>query len=367
MATGLVWHERYMWHDTGTAAGQIPTGGFVQPDSHVESPASKRRFRNLLEVSGLSDHLTPVKPRMATEAEVLRHHTPDYIAHVKRCSDAGYGDGGELAPIGKNSWEIALLSAGGCFAGVDAVMNRQVRNIYVLNRPPGHHAEADRGRGFCLLSNVALAVLHAQAAHGLTRIATVDWDVHHGNGTQKAFYGRRDVLTISLHQDRYYPQESGFVEENGEGEGEGYNINVPLPAGSGHGAYLSAFERVVVPALKAFKPELIFVSSGFDGSAMDPLGRQMAYSETYRGMTRQLMAAADELCDGRLVLCHEGGYSPIYVPWCGLATMEELSGVRTEARDPYLANYLASLGGQELQPHQAAAIDLSAALVAKIG
>jgi acetoin utilization deacetylase AcuC-like enzyme len=148
-----------------------------------------------------------------------------------------------------------------------------------------------------------------------------------------------------------YPRDSGALDERGEGPGGGFNINIPLPPGSGHGAYLAAMERVVVPALRAFRPELIVVPSGFDGSMYDPLGRMMAYSETFRAMTRMLMAVADEICGGRLVLSHEGGYSPVYVPFCGLAVLEELSGVKTAVNDPMAAS-AASVGGQNLQPHQ---------------
>jgi acetoin utilization deacetylase AcuC-like enzyme len=192
----------------------------------------------------------------------------------------------------------------------------------------------------------------------------VDWDVHHGNGTQKAFYRRADVLTISIHQDRWYPQDSGAMEERGEGPGTGYNLNLPLPPGSGHGAYLAAVERVILPVLHAYRPELIIVASGFDGSLYDPLGRMMLYSETYRAMTRMLMSAADALCAGRLVLSHEGGYAPIYVPFCGLAVLEALSGTKTAVEDP-MATRAASAGGQELQPHQDEVIRRAARLVAR--
>ncbi|MGP1253261.1 MAG: class II histone deacetylase [Kiloniellales bacterium] len=366
MASGFLWHERYMWHSTGIAAGQLPAGGFVEPDNHVESVPSKRRFRNLVEVSGLIDHLTPLRPRMATEDELLRFHTPDYMRRVKQMSDAGFGDGGELAPIGPDSYDIARLSAGGCIVGLDAVVDGQVRNAYILNRPPGHHAEADRGRGFCLFGNVVIAVMHGRAERGLSRVATFDWDVHHGNGTQKAFYDRSDVLTVSVHQDNYYPQDSGGIEERGTGAGQGYNINVPLPAGSGHGAYVETVKRVVAPAFRAFRPDLIVVPSGFDANAMDPLGRQMCISDTYREMTSLLMELADELCDGRLLMCHEGGYSPVYVPWCGLATLEALSGQRTDAEDPYLPDFLATLAGQDVQPWQLSVIDAAASYVADI-
>lgn len=365
MSTGFVFHERYMWHDTGNAAGFVPPGGFIQPDKHAESPETKRRIRGLWEVSGLLEQLVPIKPRPATEAELTRFHTPEYVARVRELSAAGHGDAGENAPIGPSSYEIALLSAGGCMEAIDAVVEGRVQNAYALVRPPGHHAERDQGKGFCLFANASLAIMHAIAGGGVGRVATVDWDVHHGNGTQQAFYDNPDVLTISVHQDNLYPVDSGPISAIGEGAGEGYNINVPLPAGSGHGAYLTTFERVVLPALHRFKPELIVVPSGFDASAVDPLGRQMCYSETYRAMTRMLMEAAAELCDGRILMTHEGGYAPAYTPFCGQAVVEELSGIRTEVVDPF-ADYLGGLAGQDLQPHQEAVIAQAMELVGRL-
>ena len=172
--------------------------------------------------------------------------------------------------------------------------------------------------------------------HSLERIAIVDWDVHHGNGTEAIFYEDNRVLTISMHQDRLFPEETGQVGDSGIGEGEGCNLNIPLPAGSGHAAYLAAFRRVVVPALNRYQPELIVVASGLDANLFDPLGRMMATSETYRSMTEMVMEAADRLCEGRLVLCHEGGYSEAYAPLCGLAILEQLSGHSSGVTDPYL-------------------------------
>jgi acetoin utilization deacetylase AcuC-like enzyme len=193
----------------------------------------------------------------------------------------------------------------------------------------------------------------------------VDWDVHHGNGTETAFYRDASVLTISVHQDNYFPAGRGFVEHDGEGPGKGFNLNCPLPPGSGHGAYLAAFERVVAPALRRFRPEAIFVASGFDGGAMDPLGRMLATSATFRALARTLLALADELCGGRLILSHEGGYSTAHVPFCGLAVMEELSGIATGVVDPFL-DFFAGIGGQALQPHQDAAIQAAEAKLALI-
>jgi acetoin utilization deacetylase AcuC-like enzyme len=163
-------------------------------------------------------------------------------------------------------------------------------------------------------------------------------------------------LTISIHQDRFFPLDRGMLEDVGEGAGAGYNINIPLPPGSGVGAYVSAYERLVVPALRAFKPDLIFIPSGFDAGAMDPLGRNMMHSAGYRELTRMMMDVADELCDGRLVLCHEGGYSRATVPFYGLAVMETLSGVETGIEDPFL-QMMSGFAGQDLQTHQKQVID----------
>ncbi|HKA49099.1 MAG TPA: class II histone deacetylase [Candidatus Dormibacteraeota bacterium] len=362
MATGLVWHELYMWHDTGTAAWVMPPGLTVEPLKHIENADGKRRLRNLIEVSGLLDHLVQLKPRPATEAEILRLHTADYVQRIKTMSSERGGDAGELTPFGSGSYEIALLAAGGCMTAVDAVLDGRVDNAYALVRPPGHHAERDMGRGFCIFGNAALAALHARRARGLARVAVVDWDVHHGNGTEHAFYSDPSVLTISVHQDNNFPPNSGMIDDTGAGSGEGYNINVPLPAGSGVGAYVATFERVVAPAIRAFRPELILIASGLDASAMDPLASMMMTSEGYRTLTQIMLGVADEVCGGRLVACHEGGYSPAYVPYCGLAVMESLASVRTGVEDPLLG-LLSGMGGQGIQPHQEAAVIQAAELV----
>jgi acetoin utilization deacetylase AcuC-like enzyme len=363
--TGLVAHERYFWHDPGSGAGFSSSSPFVQPDQHPETPDSKRRLLALLEVSGLADQLTRIKPRPAQYSELRYFHTERYIETVRRLSAAGGGSIGDSASIGAGSYEIALLAAGGCIEATDAVLAGRVRNAYALVRPPGHHAEADQGRGYCVFGNVVLLVRHAQRVHGLERIAVVDWDVHHGNGTEGAFIDDPSVLTLSIHQDRCYPIDAGQLGVVGTGSAAGSNLNIPLPAGSGHGAYLGAFDRVVLPALQRFRPQLIVVASGLDASAMDPLGRMLCTSETYRAMASRIAGAADALCAGRLIATHEGGYSNAYVPFCGLAVIEEFAGIRTEVTDPYLEE-LMQMGGQELAPHQAAAIDAAADLVRNI-
>jgi len=359
MATGFHWNELYAWHDTGTGSGYLSTGGLVEPETHGESPATKRRLRNLLDVTGLLARTVDVPGRKATEAELLRVHTPEYVDRVKRESDEGGGDGGELAPFGAGGYEICRLSAGGAISTFEAVWNGDVDNAYALTRPPGHHAEAGEGRGFCIFANIAIATRHAREALGADRIAIVDWDVHHGNGTEQAFYEDPNVLTISLHQDGLYPAESGLVEHTGAGAGEGFNVNVPLPPGSGNGAYDAALERVVAPAVRSFEPQMIVVASGLDASMMDPLAMMCVTSEGYRRMTDQIVALAGEVCDGKLVAVHEGGYSSSYVPFCGAAVIEGLLGLEDSIEDPYIEAFR-GLGYMELQPHQEAVIEAAA-------
>ncbi len=359
MKTGFLCHELYMWHDTGNASLYVQPGLTVEPDEHAESPKTKRRMRNLMEVSGIMEDLELLKPAAASHADVARFHTDAYITDIKKMSDDRGGDAGELTPFGPGSYEIAMLSAGGVITAAEAIWNGEIENAYALVRPPGHHAEADRGRGFCIFGNVAIAAMKLLAEHGAKRIAVVDWDVHHGNGTQSAFYDRDDVLMISVHQDDLYPKGGGFVSERGEGAGLGYNVNVPLPPGSGVGAYQQTFDQIVLPALRAYAPDMIIVSSGFDAGAVDPLGRMMMHSGGYRELTRKLMDLASDICGGKLLFAHEGGYSPNMVPYCGLAVIEQLSGVSTGIVDPML-EVMEGYGQQALQPHQAVAIDAAA-------
>jgi acetoin utilization deacetylase AcuC-like enzyme len=351
--TGYVWHEIYGWHDTGRYAGFLRPGGFVQPYQHFESSESKTRFAALVEVSGLLDHLVRLRATPATEEDLLRVHDAAYVTRIQAQSmldkggDAGDGD----SPFGHGGYEIAALAAGGTIAALDAVVTGNVDNAYALVRPPGHHARPTTGMGFCVFSNAAIAIRAMRAQHGVERVAVVDWDVHHGNGTQEIFYADPDTLTISLHQDKLFPQDSGLLSECGVGAGLGSCINIPLPAGSGNGAYLATMHRVVVPALRAFRPDLIVVASGFDASANDPLGRMLVTAGSFREMTRVLLDTAADVCAGRLAMTHEGGYSPVYVPWCGLAVLQEMSGVDLDVDDPFEASW-ATLPDQELKPWQ---------------
>lgn len=331
--------ERCYWHIGGNYIEMIPVGGWVQPaagNGLAESPETKRRLRNLLDASGLLQQLESRSAPEATEEDMLRIHPAAYLASLKKMSDAGGGHFGDTAPIGPGSYEIACQSAGLACAAVDAVVAGDVRNAYSLSRPPGHHCLPDQAMGFCLLANIPIAIERAKATQGLGKVAVVDWDVHHGNGTQEIFYDRADVLTISLHQDRCFPPGYSGEDDTGTGEGQGYNLNIPLQPGGGDEAYRYAFEQLVMPALEAYQPELIIVASGYDANAVDPLARMQLHSESYRWMTEQMMAAAEKLCGGKLVIVHEGGYSEAYVPFCGLAVIETLAGCRTAVEDPLL-------------------------------
>jgi acetoin utilization deacetylase AcuC-like enzyme len=313
---------------------------YAEPEPHVSSPRTVGRAKHLIDLSGLGAILTPVPARYATEEELAAVHTPEYIARVRAIAAAGGGDAGTGAPLGQDGFEIAALAAGGALAAVDAVLTGAVRNCYALVRPPGHHAVADRGMGFCIFNNVAVAARHARRTHGLARIAIVDWDVHDGNGTHEIFYDDPAVLFVSLHQEGLFPPDMGLVEQVGAGGALGRTVNIPLPPGSGDAAYLAALGRVVGPIVRQFAPELLLVSCGLDASASDPLGRMTLSSAGFREMTAFALTLADECCGGRLVVVHEGGYSQTYVPPCTLAVIEALAGVETPWPDPALPRLL---------------------------
>lgn len=339
MTTAFYSDERCFWHGGGNYAFTLPVGGLVQPTfgGLPENPETKRRLRNLIEVTGLTRHLAMRGAEPASREDLLRVHPDSYLSAFKAASDAGGGELGLRTPFGAGGYEIAALSAGLAKAALRAVLAGEARNAYALSRPPGHHCTADWPNGFCLLNNIAVAIRAARAEGLVRRVAVIDWDVHHGNGTEAIFWDDPEVLTISLHQDRNYPLDTGGVEATGGPAAPMSNLNLPLPPGCGHSAYLHAMERVVLPALDRFRPEAIVVACGFDAAAVDPLGRMLCSAETFRVLTRMAMQAADRLCDGRLVLVHEGGYSEVYVPFCGHAVLEELSGSDIAAPDPLAA------------------------------
>jgi len=293
--TGLVYHPAYLEHDMGVG--------------HPESPNRLRAIMQQLEQSGTMARLTRIEPRKAEDEWITLVHTPSYVASLKR--HAPTSGRVSLDPdtfMSPASLDAAYLAAGGALAGVDAIMAGQVDHVFCAVRPPGHHAEAGRAMGFCLFNNVAIAAHYAQKKYGLSRILIVDWDVHHGNGTQHSFEDDPSVLFFSTHQYPHYPG-TGRADERGRGPGEGYTINVPMKAGEGDDEYRAIFYKVLVPAADAFKPEFVIVSAGFDAHKDDPLASMELTEVGYANLTGILAGIATRHAEGRILSSLEGGYN----------------------------------------------------------
>ncbi|MFC3530986.1 class II histone deacetylase [Vogesella facilis] len=336
--TGLLYDDLFLEHNAGR---QLYCGqhGSADCGEEFDSPLRLRYTKALLDATGISAQLRPLSYRPADDNALLRVHSPAYLASLAADCAAAQSDGVQLgadARGGPATERIARAAAGAACAAVDAVMQGEVRNAYALIRPSGHHAGPDYAMGYCYYNNVAVAARHAQAKYGVERVAIIDWDVHHGNGSQHIFYGDDSVLFCSLHEEDNYPQESGSEQEHGEGRGTGYNLNIPLPAGSGYAAYAEAFQRVLLPILQRFAPQLILVSAGQDANAYDPLGRMRLTRPGFRRLAASLVAAAETLCDGRIVMLQEGGYSLPYLPIATLGVIEGLSGLQVDFDDPHL-------------------------------
>lgn len=289
MQVGIVYSKDYLEHNTGM---------------HPENAGRLRAIMKGLIDAGVIDLLHPVKPVHASIEQLRLVHTSGHIRTVKEFSSREMALDGDT-PTSIRSYDVALMAAGGVISAVDAVMDG-MDSVFALVRPPGHHAEPDRSMGFCLFNNVAIAARYAQQK-GLVKVLIVDWDVHHGNGTQKAFYNDNSVLYFSIHQYPYYPGTGG-LDETGVGKGRGYTINVPLPGGANDADYLYAFNKVLVPAARTFRPDIILVSAGLDGHRYDPLAGMNLTSAGFGKMTGVVRSLAEELCDGNLVLALEGGY-----------------------------------------------------------
>jgi acetoin utilization deacetylase AcuC-like enzyme len=293
--TGFVYHADYLQHDMGYG--------------HPESPQRLRAIIARLEETGLLADLVRIDPKPATDDWVTQVHTNSYVKALRtRAPHQGYVSLDPDTSMSPGSLNAAYLAAGGVLTAVDAIMDGRVDNAFCAVRPPGHHAEADRAMGFCLINNVAVAARYFQKRYGLERIAIVDWDVHHGNGTQHAFYKDPSVFFFSTHQYPYYPG-TGAVDERGEGKGEGFTLNVPLPAGMGDKEYLEIFNHILRPALKAYRPDAIIISAGFDAHRDDPLAGMNLTAEGYRALTKAVKEIAGEHASGRVLSCLEGGYN----------------------------------------------------------
>ncbi|MDY0745229.1 class II histone deacetylase [Paucibacter sp. R3-3] len=318
----------------------------------------RRRLLALMAQSGLMQQLALRGAAPASEVDLRRVHDGDYLASFKALSDHGGGELGDCAPFGPGGYELARLSAGLALQAVDEVLSGRSRNAYALTRP-GHHCLPELAMGGCLLANIPIAIEAVLAKHGPRRVAVVDWDAHHGNGTQAVYYRRSDVLTISLHQDRGFPAGYGGLRDRGEGAGRGFNLNIPMPPGSGHEAYLHAMERIVAPAVERFEPALIVVAAGYGANAVEPLARMLLHADSFRAMTARLVALAERHCDGALVMVHEGGAAESCVPQCAHAAIEALSGAMLAAAidDPLLALIDAQQPGARLVEFQKSCIE----------
>ncbi|MDY6825773.1 MAG: histone deacetylase [Bacillota bacterium] len=289
---GIVYHPDYLLHTR---------------NDHPERMERLKKIIDLFDEKNVLERIEMIKPELAEVEEVALIHDPEYIRSIDKACRSGQKYLDMDTYIVPDSYRVALLSAGGALSALRGVLSSNPRRIFALNRPPGHHAERRRAMGFCIFNNVAIAAAKAISFYGLNKIAIVDWDVHHGNGTQHSFESDPNVLYISTHQSPAYPG-TGDIYEVGIGPGEGYTINIPLPPGSGDPEYLMFFNRLIIPVLEQFEPELIIVSAGQDIYSKDPLAGMLVTHQGFYRMTEALADLSERYCGGKVMFCLEGGY-----------------------------------------------------------
>lgn len=307
--TGFVYDEIFLQHDTG---------------AHPENARRLTATLALLEESSLAEKLHRIPARAATPDELALAHDPAYVAAVRQ---AAHNGGGWVDPdtvITPRSYDVAAHVVGSTVDALAAVVRGDVASAFCLVRPPGHHAGPRTAMGFCLFNHVAIAAQYARQALGIERVAIVDYDVHHGNGTQDALY-EEPVLYISTHEWPFYPG-TGAIDETGTGAGAGFTINIPMPHGSGDAEHLRAYDEVVLPALRRFRPQVILVSAGYDAHFADPLAGQQLSVDGYGRLVSALLGVAAESCGGRILFALEGGYDLVALPWCVRRTIELMRG-----------------------------------------
>jgi len=313
-STAFVYHPDYLLH--------------APPFEHPESPGRLVAIAEHLTERGLLDKMVPVTPGYPDEADIVRVHDPSYLQKIEvACRRGDLTLDTEDTYLNRSSYTVAFLSAGGAIAGAEAVITGKVRRAFCAIRPPGHHADSRTGMGFCLLNNIAIATRYLQSRHGVSRIFIVDWDVHHGNGTQNIFLEDPSVYFFSIHEHPsfLYPG-TGRRWETGRGAGEGTTLNAPMPPGAGDAEYRTAFEQMLGPAIDAFRPEIFLVSAGFDAHKDDPLADIQLTEEGFRFMTRFVVEMADRHCGGRIVSLLEGGYELKSLTLSVEAHLQELLG-----------------------------------------
>jgi len=279
----------------------------ITTPGHPESPQRLKSIYGMLQDDDIKDCFEEVAPRSATKGEIGWNHSSEYIDGIEKTAGRPFTslDGDTNTSAG--SWDASLLAVGAVLDGIDMIMEGKADNGFALVRPPGHHAESSRAMGFCIFNNIAIGANYLLKKHGLKKVFIIDWDIHHGNGTQNAFYNRFDVFYFSTHQYPYYPG-TGAADEKGVGEGLGYTLNVPLSGGQGDDDYLNIFKEILGPAIKKFSPDFILVSAGYDTYFRDPLGTMKVTEKGFYRLTEFLKKAASAECNGRLFLALEGGY-----------------------------------------------------------
>ena len=325
--TAVVIDEEYLKHHPG--------------EFHPERPA---RIKVLLDLAAALDdaEFQLLPPRAATRAQIETCHSTDHIALIESTSRANeYALDGDTI-TSRDSFGVSLLAVGGFLRMLDAIAAGECRGGFALVRPPGHHARPEQAMGFCLFNTMAIGVEHLKRAHHAQRVLVMDWDVHHGNGTQEMFYADPSVLFMSTHQFPFYPG-TGAAREVGAGAGEGYTLNIPLPAGCADGEYLGAFRDVIVPAVKKFKPDWILVSAGFDPHRRDPLGGMELTESGFAAMARALLRLADEYAGGKIAFLLEGGYDLT-------ALNASVAAVLNEIRRPARPDGVPEAAGERIQP-----------------
>jgi acetoin utilization deacetylase AcuC-like enzyme len=328
-----VYSPRVLAHDPPPPTVPVAGRGFTLGSANVAHAVLTAQAHDLVERSALAGALTRISPVPAPDDALLAVHTAEYLDRLRAASAGGPWDG-EHAPVTPATWEAARLTVGGVLAAVDAVFDGRVERALVHARPAGHHAEPGRAIASTYLNNLACGAEHARA-RGVERVAIVDWDVHVANGAERIFWDRDDVLAISLHQRDWYPAHAGALRATGGSGAEGSTVNVPLPPATTDAGYHLAFDEIVAPIVRGFRPELIMVAAGQDASVFDPTGRMLVSAAGFRTLAERVVELADELTDGRLVVSTEGGYSPIYNPFCFLGVIEGLAGRSAGIADPW--------------------------------
>jgi acetoin utilization deacetylase AcuC-like enzyme len=330
---GYAYSPRVLAHDPPPSTVQIAGRDFTLGSANVTQAVLTAQAHELVERSALGSSLARIVPVPAPDEALLAVHTAAYLRRLRAAGEGGPWDG-EYAPVTAGTWEAARLTVGGVLAAVDAVLDGGIQRALVHARPAGHHAEPDRAIASTYLNNVACGAEHARA-RGVERVAIIDWDVHVANGAERIFWDRDDVLAISLHQRDWYPAHAGALHATGGAGARGSTVNVPLPPATTDAGYLLAFDEIVAPIVRGFRPDLIMVAAGQDASVFDPTGRMLVSAAGFRTLAERVAQLADDLTGGRLVVSTEGGYSPIYNPFCLLAVLEGLAGESAGIPDPW--------------------------------